>query len=104
MQRYAFIFYFHRKISVNTLNARKNAAQAGKGSPYGSTYDGDIVSCTSVTPTRLTDGNCRDIITFFREQYSSECDQYWNYDKTWTWSGTIDGQQVKVSCPRLKWE
>ena len=61
----------------------------------------------STSPTRFTDtnkGECKDITTFLRECYQSEFDKYWNYNNTWTWTGTIGGSQVKVSCPKLSWE
>ena len=31
-------------------------------------------------------------------------DKYWNYSKKWTWTGTIGGSNVNVSCPKLSWE
>lgn len=47
--------------------------------------------------------NCTDITIFLKECYSEYAD-YWNYNNTWTWKGTIDGKEVSVSCPRLAWE
>lgn len=61
----------------------------------------------STSSTRFSEtntGNCKDITTFLRECYQTEYDRYWNYSKTWTWTGVIDGEQVSVSCPRLEWE
>lgn len=61
----------------------------------------------SVAPTRFKDtnqGGCKDITSFLRECYQSAYDKYWNYKNTWTWSGVISGEPVKVSCPRLSWE
>ena len=47
--------------------------------------------------------SCTDITTFLKECYSEYAD-YWNFNNTWTWKGTIDGKEVSVSCPRLAWE
>ena len=61
----------------------------------------------STAPTRFTEtnkGECKDITTFLKDCYQSEYDKYWNYNNTWTWTGTIGGSQVKVSCPKLSWE
>lgn len=63
--------------------------------------------CASIAPTRFKDtnkGDCGDITTFLKECYQSEYDNYWNYKSTWTWSGSINGNQVQVSCPKLSWE
>ena len=38
-----------------------------------------------------------------QESYSEYCD-YWNFDNCWTWSGTVNGKQKSVRCPRLAWE
>ena len=75
-------------------------------------YDGisastnEVTYSASVAPSRCVGtnkGNCRDITTWLQESYQTE-GSYWNFDKTWTWSGKIDGQDVNVSCPRLAWE
>ena len=68
---------------------------------------GDVSYCASTSPTSkggTNMGKCKDITTFLRENYQSEYDQYWNYNNTWTWSGTIDGSPVDVLCPKLSWE
>ncbi len=44
------------------------------------------------------------IVTFFKELYSSEVEEYYNLNNTWTWSGTVDGKQKTVVCPKLAWE
>lgn len=67
----------------------------------------DCKFCASTSPTRYegtNQGSCKDITTFLKECYQTEYDSYWNYQKTWTWSGKIGGAQVKVSCPTLSWE
>lgn len=63
--------------------------------------------CASVIQTRFAETNkgvCNNITTFLKECYQSEYDKYWDYTKTWTWSGKVDGSHKNVSCPRLMWE
>ena len=47
--------------------------------------------------------SCLNITQFLKETYS-EYSQYWDFDNTWTWTGTVNGKTVNVSCPRLLWE
>jgi hypothetical protein len=35
---------------------------------------------------------------------NSEYASYWNYDRTWTWTGTVGGKSVTAICPKLAWE
>lgn len=44
-----------------------------------------------------------DITTYFKELYSNYA-SYWNFNNQWTWSGTVNGQNKQVKCPRLAWE
>ncbi len=44
------------------------------------------------------------IVTFFKELYSPEVEDYYNLDNTWSWSGIVDGKQKTVVCPKLAWE
>ena len=63
--------------------------------------------CASVVQTRFSEtnkGECNNITTFLKECYQSDYDKYWDYTKTWTWSGKVGGSQTNVSCPRLSWE
>lgn len=53
------------------------------------------------TSKHVTD--CSDITTYFKELYS-EYSSYWNFNNQWTWSGTVNGQNKQVKCPRLAWE
>jgi hypothetical protein len=67
----------------------------------------EIYYCASVVKTHLkgtNKGECNNITTFLKEWYQSEYDKYWDYTKTWTWSGKVDGSLTTVSCPRLTWE
>lgn len=65
--------------------------------------------CCDCATTSSTGGgtnvktNCTDITTHLREAYSEYAD-YWDFERTWIWTGEIDGKEVKVSCPKLKWE
>ena len=69
--------------------------------------DGGLTDCATVFSGSSSYGNvmynCTDITTFIREAYSKHAD-LWNLNNTWTWTGTVDGKEVSVSCPRLAWE
>ena len=54
-------------------------------------------NCTSISRTN-------NIAGFLKECYSAEYAKYWNFDKTWTWTGVLDGKDVSVICPKLAWE
>lgn len=66
-----------------------------------------LADCCTITKTYRsgtnTQSNCTDITTFMKECYSDYA-EYWNYNNTWTWKGTINGEEVSVSCPKLAWE
>lgn len=74
--------------------------------PFCGSYGG-LTDCATVFSGSASDGNvmynCTDITTFIREAYSKHVD-LWNLNNTWTWTGTVDGKEVSVSCPRLAWE
>lgn len=55
--------------------------------------------------SRLTNCNtsCNDITDFLRSCYS-EYSSYFNFNNTWTWTGTVKGAQKSVNCPKLNWE
>ena len=38
------------------------------------------------------------------EDAYSDYAEYWNFNNTWTWKGTINGTSKQVVCPRLAWE
>jgi hypothetical protein len=48
-------------------------------------------------------GNIDNIAEKMQESYSEYCD-YWNFNNCWIWSGTVNGKQRSVRCPRLAWE
>lgn len=66
-----------------------------------SSYDG-IGNNRSATECAYI-ANHTDITTYFKELYS-EYATYWNFNNQWTWSGTVNGQNKQVKCPRLAWE
>ena len=47
--------------------------------------------------------NCENITTYFKELYSNYASN-WDFNNEWTWSGTVNGQNKQVKCPRLAWE
>lgn len=63
----------------------------------------DCCTIASAYKGTNTQSNCTDITTFMKECYSDYA-EYWNYNNTWTWKGTINGEEVSVSCPKLAWE
>lgn len=44
--------------------------------------------------------NIAEIMRTASSQYAS----YWNYNRTWTWTGIVNGQSVTAICPKLAWE
>ena len=44
--------------------------------------------------------NVAEVMRAANSQYAS----YWDYDRTWTWTGTVNGQTVTAICPKLTWE
>jgi hypothetical protein len=47
--------------------------------------------------------SCTNITEFLQNCYSEHAD-YFNFNNTWTWTGTINGKTENVSCPKLYWE
>jgi hypothetical protein len=43
-------------------------------------------------------------IAEFMRAANSQYASYWNYDRTWTWTGTVGGKSVTAICPKLAWE
>lgn len=63
----------------------------------------DCATTSATASGTNTVANCTDITSHLRDAYSSHA-EYWDFSKTWLWEGKINGQSVKVSCPRLSWE
>jgi hypothetical protein len=70
-------------------------------------YAEDCATIANQDPNTTSGSNnkakCLDITTFLSECYSDYAD-YWDFNNTWVWTGTVDGKTVEVSCPRLAWE
>lgn len=71
-------------------------------------YDSSAKDCATVAPqSRGTMTNCQlsctNIAEFLQNCYSEYAD-YFDFNNTWTWTGTINGKTVNVSCPKLYWE
>lgn len=67
-----------------------------------------IKDCATVAPQSAgTMTNCQlsctNITEFLQNCYSEHAD-YFDFNNTWTWTGTINGNTVNVSCPKLYWE
>ena len=56
----------------------------------------DSKDCTG---TEISDN----ITATLRDCYSSYAN-YYNFNNTWTWTGTVKGAQKSVNCPKLNWE
>ena len=82
-------------FSYTTMQSSHNNFRPILGEGYGYT-DCDVIDCYSIY-------NCDNIAQKMEEAYSDYAD-YWNFDNTWTWTGTVDGKQKSVKCPRLAWE
>lgn len=44
--------------------------------------------------------NVAEVMRAANSQYAS----YWDYDRTWTWTGLVNGQNFSAICPKLTWE
>lgn len=100
--------YFYSVMSFSTVTSSITNFD-GIAGMYDDTRWRDEKSsyCASVTKTRFSEtnkGECNNMTTFLKESYQSEYDKYWDYTKTWTWSGKVGDSQKNVSCPRLNWE
>ena len=71
-------------------------------------YYGDVKDCAAVTSkSKGSMTNCQlscTNITEFLQNCYSEHAVYFNFNNTWTWTGTINGKTENVSCPKLYWE
>ena len=92
--------YVTIKMCYSTICSDITNFDGISASTNGVTYSASVAPSLCVGTNK---GNCRDITTWLLESYQTE-GSYWNFDKTWKWSGKIDGQDVNVSCPRLAWE
>lgn len=65
----------------------------------------DCASVVSDENSRLINCNtsCTDITEFLHSCYSDYAD-YYNFNRSWTWSGSVGGKTITVKCPKLAWE
>jgi hypothetical protein len=97
-------YYFSSVMSYSTIASSIENFDGIAGANY---QYGRSEYCASVVKTRFSETNkgyCNNMTTFLKECYQSEYDKYWDYTKTWTWSGKVGDSQKNVSCPRLSWE
>ena len=78
------------------------------GHYYNETDASWIANCASIMEERHSSTtNCtsegNNFSEFLQGCFSDYAD-YWNFGKTWTWEGKVNGQSRKVTCPRLAWE
>lgn len=78
------------------------------GHYYDETNASWIANCASIMEERHSDTyNCTsdgDNFSEFLQGCYSDYADYWNFNKTWTWTGKVNGQSRSVICPRLAWE
>ena len=78
------------------------------GHYYDETNASWIANCASIMEERHSDiYNCTsdgDNFSEFLQSCYSDYADYWNFNKTWTWTGKVNGQSRSVVCPRLAWE
>jgi hypothetical protein len=72
---------------------------------YGNANAYDCAAVISQSKCYMTNCqlSCTNITEFLQNCYSEHAD-YFNFNNTWTWTGTINGKTVNVSCPKLYWE
>lgn len=78
------------------------------GHYYDETNASWIANCASIMEERHSGTyNCTsdgDNFSEFLQGCYSDYADYWNFNKTWTWTGKVNGQSRSVICPRLAWE
>lgn len=94
--------------SIGKLN-RKDVEIGPKPDPY--TGGGGYYACYYISNYAsgiFGDGwndrkNCTDILNRLKYLDSKYIDE-WDFNNTWIWTGTINGKDASIECPRLKWE
>lgn len=86
---------------------RDKISQSGSASLSYSTMTSSLKNFDGMGKTRCSEcayvTDHTDITTYFKELYSTHS-SYWNFDNEWIWTGTINGQEKQIRCPRLAWE
>jgi hypothetical protein len=93
--------YYYHSVEFNYTTMTSNYAdyiEFGNNSK-------DCAAVTSQSKGYMTNCqlSCTNITEFLQNCYSEHAD-YFNFNNTWTWTGTINGITVNVSCPKLYWE
>jgi hypothetical protein len=93
--------YYYHSVEFNYTTMTSNYAdyiEFGDNSK-------DCAAVTSQSKGYMTNCqlSCTNITEFLQNCYSEHAD-YFNFNNTWTWTGTINGITVNVSCPKLYWE
>ena len=75
---------------------------------YDASSNSKVKDCATVAPqSKGTMTNCQlsctNITEFLQNCYSEHAD-YFDFNNTWTWTGTINGKTENVPCPKLYWE
>jgi hypothetical protein len=92
------------QVQFNYTTMTSNYADCATFVAYNGTKE-DCAAVTSRSEYYMTNCqlSCTNITEFLQNCYSEHAD-YFNFNNTWTWTGTINGKTVNVSCPKLYWE
>ena len=92
------------QVQFNYTTMTSNYADCATFVAYGGTKK-DCAAVTSRSEYDMTNCqlSCTNITEFLQNCYSEHAD-YFNFNNTWTWTGTINGKTENVSCPKLYWE
>lgn len=87
---YGFAGIHNYSGSNQYANAYDSATTASQANFKGNGMNNSVANCTNIT-------------SHLQSAYSDYAN-LWNFNKTWIWTGKVNGQTCKVSCPRLAWE
>lgn len=95
--------YYSVEFNYTTMTSNYDNYSAFGG--YGNAKANDCAAVTSQSKCGMTNCqlSCTNITEFLQNCYSEHAD-YFNFNNTWTWTGTINGKTENVSCPKLYWE
>lgn len=94
-------------LCYSTISSSHNNFDSMYGGSNSRFYGYDCASIAPYSNDYIRGSNCNlscDNITEFLHSCYSNYASYYNFNNTWTWTGTINGQTVNVSCPKLSWE
>ena len=92
------------QVQFNYTTMTSNYADCATFVAYNGTKE-DCAAVTSRSEYSMTNCqlSCTNITEFLQNCYSEHAD-YFDFNNTWTWTGTINGKTENVSCPKLYWE